>query len=555
MEISQQHYKKVLPAALVKQAEKLTVRECDELEKGHFQAYVDEKDSSFDVALVMNDEKEVVAHSCDCGSQTGFCKHKTALLIFLADGEKNSRAKIKRNSKVNPVEALLEAVDAEKLKAWVKEQLAKHKELEVAFVHAFSQQQQQYTPEGIRQLTVNAVKAVTGNKKKLATGDEKRIVALWAEVHEGVANQYYNQVTDATAFLNFYALLEACAQTEHGLRTAGNRFIAYIADVLRKSIAPIQSLQEEAAWDTAIGFYLQRINEMGGILMEYCLRLLVQLHMGANKERAERLVHQLVAQYAKARLDRTNGAYRIITLTLVRDSNLFPLYFDLFRPVARDDDYNSEVIGALIECGKLKLAERYCLEQMKDNYRQDYSLPYLEHLKHIYTREQDNVKLVRILKELVPRTFNFNDFLLVYEQLKGEEQKSWRTSVLKRSSHMYSDDNNVNQFAFRLMAYEQNYKKMIGYIKHDTPFSTIVEHAGNMLLADKPGFLRELFRLSDNEWSEEQEKDNVLFPEMLAIVKKHCSRQELQLYVRNFEKDNPYRRANEFVEYLKDELL
>lgn len=159
MNLSQKNYKQVLPKELVKQAEKSNVRECDETGKGIFQAYVDEKESSFDVSIVINNEGEVTEHRCDCKGRIGFCRHKVALLLFLEKGGQGGGQKIKRNKKASPFETLLEEVDAERLKGWVKSLLVKNKELELAFMHQFSEQQKQYTPADVKQLTLNAVKA------------------------------------------------------------------------------------------------------------------------------------------------------------------------------------------------------------------------------------------------------------------------------------------------------------------------------------------------------------------------------------------------------------
>ena len=51
--VSVKNFSSVLPKDLLKLAEKNKVRECDETEKGHFVAYVDEGTDSYDVSLVI----------------------------------------------------------------------------------------------------------------------------------------------------------------------------------------------------------------------------------------------------------------------------------------------------------------------------------------------------------------------------------------------------------------------------------------------------------------------------------------------------------------------
>lgn len=59
MEITLTNYKATRPPDLLKKATKGSVRECDEIEKGHFQAYVDENDKTFDTYLKVNIEGDV----------------------------------------------------------------------------------------------------------------------------------------------------------------------------------------------------------------------------------------------------------------------------------------------------------------------------------------------------------------------------------------------------------------------------------------------------------------------------------------------------------------
>src|SRR5215211_4611498 len=102
MELTLTNYEKVLPKELLQLAKKNTVRECDETAKGHFVAYVDEDDESFDVSLTVSDNK-ITEHTCECkaGAGSSFCRHKAALLMHIAGRKKiKSAVKAKKISKV-----------------------------------------------------------------------------------------------------------------------------------------------------------------------------------------------------------------------------------------------------------------------------------------------------------------------------------------------------------------------------------------------------------------------------------------------------------------------
>ncbi|MEO5997392.1 MAG: hypothetical protein ABIN89_11680 [Chitinophagaceae bacterium] len=95
---------------------------------------MDENNDSFDVNIEVNSQGILLNHTCDCESKSDFCRHKTALLLFITNSPKDS-IKIKDSIKVSQLELLIDEADPEKLKAWVKSLLAKNKDFELAFTH------------------------------------------------------------------------------------------------------------------------------------------------------------------------------------------------------------------------------------------------------------------------------------------------------------------------------------------------------------------------------------------------------------------------------------
>src|SRR5271156_4676146 len=87
MVLTLKNYAAALPADLLLQAKKNKVRECDETEKGHFVAYVDDGNESFDVSLTIKAGNEITHHTCECNSGV-FCRHKAALIAHIANGKK-----------------------------------------------------------------------------------------------------------------------------------------------------------------------------------------------------------------------------------------------------------------------------------------------------------------------------------------------------------------------------------------------------------------------------------------------------------------------------------
>ncbi len=203
MELTLKNYATVLPKELILLAEKNKVRECDETEKGHFIAYVDDGKNSCDVSLTFLPNGEISAHSCDCKNGSTFCRHKAALLLNLANGKKTKKA-VKAKKKESKSETILNDAELSELKEWVKSVIQKNKDIELSFIHYFSGKLQEYTPEEVTKLTNDAIKVVASNKKNVDVTQLKKLVELWTQVLEPVVQQYLGNVPGEKTFLNFH---------------------------------------------------------------------------------------------------------------------------------------------------------------------------------------------------------------------------------------------------------------------------------------------------------------------------------------------------------------
>lgn len=557
MEISVKNYKNILPKGIVQKAEKVKVRECDEIEKGHFQAYVDDGETSFDVTIVVNSKGEVTGHLCDCKSRSAFCQHKTALLLFVANNKK-VKGGIKGNKSISQLEILLEDADPERLKAWIKELLSRNQDLSLAFIHHFSEKPIQYSEADIRRFTADAVKAVVKNKRKLEVSEVKKIVDLWTEIHDPFVTQYLSDVADEGLFMGFNALMEACEETQFRISTTSNKIFKYLESLLLKAMESIHDLRDENAWDISTGYFADRIpGNTFNIRVNY-LNFLARLADTSSMERKKRLTTRLVAQYMKCNpRDFYNGeGYTFTILNVVKNSELFAEYYHVFKPVSYRNEYNSELIGLLIGTGHLKTAEKFCLEQIRGNSREEFNVLYLKFLKEIYTIQKDSQKLVTILMQLFPETFVFADFVFINERIASEEEKkNWRAKIMARARRMAAYHNGAMMFSFQLLDYEEKYKKMLEFIKERTPYRLIIQYAEKMINADRKSFLKELMHKPDDSYrwqgnNADQEGDSI-FAELLVILRKNYSKPEIQWAISNAEMASRYARSNRFVEYVK----
>ena len=560
MEISLKHFKTILSKELLKQSEKNKVRECDETEKGHFVSYVDEGDESFDVSLTISSDGEVTEHTCDCKNGNIFCIHKASLLTHISTGKKLKHF-IKPKKKISESETLLEETGLTELKEWVRDLLAKNKDIELAFIHYFSAKNHEYTTEEVVKLTTEAIKAIVKNKKNIDPTQSKKLIELWTEIHAPVVQNYLANIADENSFLNFHAVTETCCLFQLKININSNKIPKYIEGLLQQSVEYLNNIYAEETWATATGYYIKYIPDgFDKIRMHYLLHL-KNLVSFSNEERRKKLVELLAVQYKKSNADNIlNGAqYTKIIFELVQEYKLSSEYCHLFQPIRYDNDFNTKLIRLLIQFNHIDLAEKYSRQQIAQNFREEYNIPYLRLLKEIYSLQKDEPKLANVLVELFPHTYDFDDFIHIYTKMQGdEEKKKWRTKILSKARN--ASRNNIieaTEFCFKLLAYEKKYMKMIEYIDEYTPHRIILQHFEQMVLSDKARLLKAIIEKRESYYwgigKNDPEDDKNYFPAFFAAMLKHYTAVYLKAVIKNTVNTKLHYSLNKFVIYMKRE--
>jgi hypothetical protein len=550
--LSIDNYKNILPGNLVKKSERCIARECDEIEKYKYQAYVDENDVSFDVTILLNDKKELLHHDCDCGSKVAFCQHKIALFLYIA---KKGTKKLAGNSKKSDkLDILVNEVDIGDLRKWIKELLIKNKDMELAFVHHFSNQTIKHTPQDVKKLTLDAVKAVIKNKRKIEAGEVRKIIDLWTEIHLPIVEKYYSNLTDLKSFQNFNALVESYEEIQRKVSSSSNKMIKYLESLFAKVLTALNELQHEDDWNLALGYFADLIDGESYDLRIHYLSFLEKAIGCDGTLKGKALIDKLVKRYIKC--DPTkfyNGKIYTETLfNIVVNNDLFAAYHKVFKPITFNNDYNELLIDNLINSGHLQVAEKYCREQIKNNSREEYNLLYLQFMKKIALLEKDENKLAEVLKYLFPNTFDFDDYLFIYSRIENEdEKKKWRSKVLSRARQMANYNTAAMRFSFKLMELDNKYGKMIDYINSYTPYNIILEYAERMILADKKEFLKTIFNKTDHTYyMDENEEVTETISKLLGLLKKYYTESEIKKSIDNASKSSWSYRTNMLITFM-----
>jgi hypothetical protein len=556
MALTLKNYATTVPAELLQQAKKNTVRECDETEKGHFVAYVDDGGDSFDVSVTLKAGNEITRHTCECKSTAGFCRHKAALITHIANGKKAKEVVVKVGKKQSKAEELLINAEPDRLKDWVRSVIAKNKDLELSFVHYFSVKEQPTQAE-VQKIVNDAVKAVVGGKRTIDATQLKKLVELWADMLTPVVEHYQDNVTDEKSFLNFHALLEGCIDFGFKVESGSNKISKFIEECLLKSVEPVSMLQVEEAWDRAVGFFINHVPDgVNRVRMHYVGHLQNIMNV-SSRERQLKIIDWLARQFEKCTPDTLmNGTlYSKFIFAMVNEHDLFARYGRMFKPIRFDNEYNRELLELLIEHKELTLAKEYCLEQIKYNFRDEYNVLYWTFLRELYLIENDEENLAKILALLFPFSFNFDDYLFISKRLPEDERKKWRTKMLTRARSISAPyKKNAMVFYFKLADADKAYRKMIDYIEHDTPYNFILEYFEPMALTDKNRLMEAIIRKHDDSgWGKKSEKDTGYFPELYQLISKHYTADYLKMVIKNSEKSR-YFIPNKLISYIKEQV-
>ena len=554
------NYSSLFSADLQKKAKATKVRECDEVDKNSFVAYVDDGTESYDVSIKIGKGKVVEKHDCDCGGTALFCKHKLAMLQHI-DADPKPEKKVRKVAKLSPTAVLLESADIEKLKLWVLELIKKNKDIELSFLHHFSEEKKKYTPEEIREISVEAVKAVIGRRKNIEAGEVKKIVDVWTTIHKPLIDDYISDVSDKNAFINFDAIINIVFTQQIFYVVSSNKFFKYIEMLLLKIIEPINKVVYEPSWELAVGHFNKKIFSGDREIKKLYLIFLTNLITISSDERKNKLAFAMLEQFKiyvageKYQL----VEYNLTMLGIAESNDLFSKYHTYFTPLYYQNEYNIKLINVLIEHGYYELAEQFCKQQINNNSNSKYDFSYYILLKKIYVEIKDNKKLAYVISVMFNQTYDFNEYNFILEHIEGEENKNkWMKSV-RHNALMDAKAYNKKamNFYFELLNSENNSKKMVDTLTSFRTYELILKFFEPMYQANKKSFLEAIimknysYSFSGGKYRGEKEET---LEELLQKVIKFYSLEYITTLFEYSNKTSIYGYENVFLQYSLDRL-
>lgn len=471
---------KFVERATVRKAAQLSIREVEEESKGHWIAFVDDKEESYDVQIVIKG-KQVLSRSCECEiDNIVMCSHQTKLLMAINDALKGKKIATKpvvkkalSKKKVSKSVALLQDVNQEEVYTWLTELFKKNKEVEQEFILTFKKQDSaEYTVDIVDKILKDIYTSVFGKRKNADTKDIKKLVDLVSLALEPVDKYIVVNITKPIALELYLKIMSSLFTLKYSVNYTSKRVDTYMNKFVERYVLALLNVKDQDVVKKTIINLLKQLYEPKNSLQYSLVSALVIELYESKDERYTSLCGDEVVKIMKHYQDNNYVVeiemYLFFLIIAVEQQVLKDCY-KLFKPVRFQNEYNLLLLKGLMDID-VKLVEEYCLKIIESNIQTEYNEPYIEILEEIYENNGDKSGLANIKKQLFFQTYDLEDYNYVIKYLKDpQEVKRFRTKVLSSLRNNFHHAKSVSMLYFAILETEHNYKKMLEVLTRDVP--------------------------------------------------------------------------------------
>lgn len=466
--------------ATVRKAAELSIREVEEERKGHWIAFVDDKEESYDVQIVI-DGKQVLSRSCECEiDNIVMCSHQTKLLMAIDDTLKGKKAMGKPvlkkpivKKKMSESVALLHKVNQEEVYGWLAELFKKNKDIEQQFILTFKKQDSvEYSVDIVDKILKDTYISVFGKRKNADAKDIKKLVDLLSLALEPVDKYIVINITKPIALELYLKVMSSLFSLKYSVNYTSKRVDTYMDKfVERYTLALLNVKNQDVVKKTIVNLLEQLYEPKNSLQYSLVSALVIELYESKD-ERYTSLFGDEVVKIMKYYQDNNYVVeiemYLFFLIIAVEQQVLKDCY-KLFKPIRFQNEYNLLLLKGLMDID-LKLVEEYCLKIIEGNIQTEYNEPYLEILEEIYENNGDKRGLANIKKQLFFETYDLEDYNYVIKYLEDtEEIKKFRTKVLVGLKNNFHHAKTASMLYFAILETEHNYKKMLEVLSRDVP--------------------------------------------------------------------------------------
>ena len=529
---------KKAPANITKAASTLqnNVRECEEISRGQFSAFVDDGKESYDVGIQLDESGLQLNHySCDCSDKNTLCAHVVAVLTFMNRGEKSAATsttiKKLRKKKLSPTEELLDNVDNFQLRTWILEELNLNKELNLKFFNHFSSPTGKISAEEINNQGAACIQAVIGKKKYIEPVQLKALFEVWQKYLDtqmpAILNELGNEqgMLMVDAIFGFYGLIDSkVKKSSSRIGTQFNKFV-------EKLSAYLQTCEEEKVFSFLQQFTLRL--KQNGKGLNIVLNLIYKTAPVLTKE----------AHASLLKLYLNNVSKNDLTEPELMQLLLYVIQHDLFTELHSDlpytlfyNEYNILFLNQLQFIGETDKVISLCEKSIKGNYHEVYSIPYYQILVNLYQQRSMPNEALIYRKKIFAYSPSYLLYQEIYNDLATNSQKeSFRKELLGRGIRRDSADYAmVLDLKFGLWAETEDWGKILDKLVDYISLLKAEPYLKYLFLFDDALLLKKLLIEIHSSYSYRDNFDDVLEFLKRFITKYYTKDQVSQMDKRNF---------------------
>lgn len=518
------------------------VRECDEDSPGHFVAFVDQNEESYDVTINTKAGNAITDMSCDCMKGDTLCHHKLALLNFVANKEKSEDLIKVKKVKKSPFDEIYENIGLIDLKNWLNTVFETDKALKAQFEINFTSSIEipQTKIEIVKKLK-EYIKVVVGAKKRIDNADFKKIIKLWESYLFPLVDNYCKSVSNFNNIEFIDNVMEGLWDAISPIATTS--FHSY--DVLKKKIITriSKSLAESIDNDNIVKFSVlfisKAINKEGFINLIF-LTIIKQTFELTNAENKLIIFENFQKSYSDSQEGRRFGETSTTNMLfdMIEDLLLFNKYYKIIPPIHYQNTFNINLIEKIIGIEDYDRAFDICEIIISSNVQAVFNYPFFEFQIQLCKLTKNTEKQLSLAKNLLPYTFDFDHYLLVINEIKDENERMLFRNDLwskARAKSKYDDDPKYILFDLSLLAYEKNNQKLIERFKEYKFISYFVPFLDEMLVFNKQkvleGLIKNFDNLSYNLTDEQVETEVKSYSLVSELLLKHFTIEDLSYYI------------------------
>lgn len=476
---------------------KLTIRELEEEKKGHWVAYVDEGNESYDVHVKFLG-KQVDFTSCDCGVQEDqLCAHKTKMLLILDDKLKGKKVvdkpvakKILSKKKISESVALLHDVNQKDVYGWLEELFKKNKEVETEFLLKFGMSKaNSYTVEEVDKILKDILVATMGRKRQEASAKQvKTLIDLFTIALAPVEDFLITNITKPIALDIYLAVVFRLFNFNHAVYHSSTRVGTFTKKFTERFLYALFNVKDKVAIEKQLALLRMNLQYQEGRL-EY--ETYWYLFKFINDAIPEELLHKYIfeiielkkfAEGEEEEYDSIQGISRFL-LNVVNKNNVFKQYYKAFRPVQYDEEFNLLLIKLVIDIDLL-YAEQLC-QLIIDKHLHFFSNDGVEDmLTEIKQKLGKNEDVLKMRKKRFTESLNIDDYKFIIKSFKNKKEAgAFKVDIKSKLSKATLYSSELAKY-FEILDFEKDYTEILNLLKVYPRFPLINEYFKQLYQAD-----------------------------------------------------------------------